>query len=129
MNRDHRTEGTKPGGEDKAFGGRSGREHAMNDWAGVGRFDWSKDMETRTVTKEQILSQLRRLEPAQWGEVLDFIGYLKHREAQKGEQPQGSELTARDLVQSGLVGIWADRDDIEDSVAFARQLRRQAETR
>lgn len=34
-----------------------------------------------------------------------------------------------DLLDSELVGLWADRDDIGDSVEFARQLREQAETR
>ena len=85
-------------------------------------------METRTTTKEQNLDQLGRLEPAQWGEVLDFIGYLEHREAQRVEQPHRSEMTARDLLRSKLVGIWADREDIEDSLTFARRLRRQAES-
>lgn len=34
--------------------------------------------------------------------------------------------TAADLAQSPLVGLWAGRDDIEDSVAYARELRRRA---
>ena len=38
-------------------------------------------------------------------------------------------MTARDLLQSDLVGLWADRDDIGDSLSFARRLRRQAEYR
>jgi len=37
--------------------------------------------------------------------------------------------TAADLASSGLAGLWADRDDIGDSIEFARRLRRQAETR
>jgi GrpB-like predicted nucleotidyltransferase (UPF0157 family) len=86
-------------------------------------------MKAQTATKEQILDQLHELEPAQWGEVLDFIGYLKHREVLKREQHHQAKMTARDLLKSGLVGIWADREDIEDSLAFARQLRRQAERR
>jgi hypothetical protein len=39
----------------------------------------------------------------------------------------GITLTANDLLQSGLVGLWADREDIPDSVEFARQLRHTAE--
>jgi hypothetical protein len=38
-------------------------------------------------------------------------------------------LLASDLVQSGLVGIWAERTDIENSLAFARRLRDRAQTR
>jgi len=38
-------------------------------------------------------------------------------------------LTARQLLQSDLIGLWEDRDDIEDSSAYARQLREQAQNR
>ncbi|MFW6115611.1 MAG: hypothetical protein ACOC7Y_00955 [Chloroflexota bacterium] len=86
-------------------------------------------MNAQAATKEQILHQLHELEPTQWGEVLDFIGYLKHRQALQRGQPYRTHMTARDLLQSGLVGIWADRADIEDSLTFARQLRRKAERR
>ncbi len=40
-----------------------------------------------------------------------------------------SRLTARQLLQSDLIGLWEDRDDIEDSSAYARQLREQAQNR
>lgn len=36
-------------------------------------------MATGKVTQRQILEELRGLEPGRWVEVLDFIGYLKHR--------------------------------------------------
>jgi len=38
-------------------------------------------------------------------------------------------LTAAELLQSGLVGMWADRTDIGDSRDYARRLREQAQTR
>lgn len=34
-----------------------------------------------------------------------------------------------DLLNSDLVGMWEDRTDIEDSVEFARNLRRRASRR
>ena len=40
-----------------------------------------------------------------------------------------SRLTVRQLRQSGLIGLWKDRDDIEDSAVYARQLREQAQQR
>ena len=80
------------------------------------------------VTQEQVLEELMELEPSRWFEVLDFIGYLKERGRQSaGDGP--SELTARNLLESELVGLWADRDDIDDSLAFARRLRHEAENR
>jgi hypothetical protein len=38
-------------------------------------------------------------------------------------------LTVGRLRQSGLIGMWQDRDDIPDSSAYARQLREQAQQR
>lgn len=40
-----------------------------------------------------------------------------------------SYLTVRQLRQSGLIGLWKDRDDIKDSVAYSRRLREQAQKR
>ncbi len=38
-------------------------------------------------------------------------------------------LTASQLLRSELVGLWKDREDIEDSADYARQLREQAQKR
>jgi hypothetical protein len=38
-------------------------------------------------------------------------------------------LTMGDLLDSPLIGMWADREDIKDSVSFAEELRRKAEQR
>ncbi|MFQ5812955.1 MAG: hypothetical protein ACE5I2_07185 [Anaerolineae bacterium] len=38
-------------------------------------------------------------------------------------------LTVRQLRQSGLIGLWKDRDDIEDSTVYARRLWEQAQQR
>jgi hypothetical protein len=40
-----------------------------------------------------------------------------------------THLTVRELRQSGLIGLWKDRDDIKDSAAYARRLREQAQKR
>ena len=38
-------------------------------------------------------------------------------------------LTVRQFRQSGLIGMWKDRDDIQDSSVYARQLRESAQRR
>jgi hypothetical protein len=45
------------------------------------------------------------------------------------ERKEGKKraLTARALLDSGLPGLWADRNDIADSAAYARRLREEAE--
>jgi hypothetical protein len=84
-------------------------------------------MTTQGVTQKRILEELRGLEPSYWEDVLKFIGYLKHRGVPEQENVGQKDMTARDLLGSGWVGIWADREDIGDSLTFARQLRRQAQ--
>jgi hypothetical protein len=85
-------------------------------------------MTSPTVTEQQILEALRLLPPARWPEVLTYISSLQGQERAVGS-PGTPILTTRDLAQSPLVGIWADRTDIGDSREFARRLREQAEHR
>ena len=46
--------------------------------------------------------------------------------SRKSKRPR---LTARQLLNSGLIGLWKDRVDITDSADYARQLREQAQRR
>lgn len=41
----------------------------------------------------------------------------------------GKPMTGKDLLNSGVVGLWSKRKDIEDNVAYARKLRAQAQLR
>lgn len=43
--------------------------------------------------------------------------------------PEAHYPTARQLLDSGLIGLWEDRKDIQDSTDYARQLREQAQRR
>ncbi len=40
-----------------------------------------------------------------------------------------TRLTVGHLRQSGLIGLWQNRDDIDDSSIYARQLREQSQQR
>lgn len=73
------------------------------------------------VSEQTILDALHRVPADRWAEVLRAI------EALAGGQP--ATVTAAEIARSGLVGMWADRDDLGDSREFARRLRREAETR
>ena len=72
-------------------------------------------------TLEKLLKQADRLTP---NEQLLLASRLIER-VRKTAKP----MKAKDLLNSGLVGIWAERRDIGDSVTFARKLRTQAQTR
>ena len=84
-------------------------------------------MPRETIDENSIMEELRQVPSERWGQVLTFI-----RSLQPGTEPSVPErpiLSGADLASSDLIGIWADRTDIVDSRAFARQLRHQAEQR
>jgi len=47
----------------------------------------------------------------------------------KSQRSKKKRLTVRELLDSDLIGMWENRTDITDSSIYARQLRKQAQTR
>ncbi|MDW8328350.1 MAG: hypothetical protein RMK99_17475 [Anaerolineales bacterium] len=62
--------------------------------------------------------------PYKKGEQIEMI--LLARPARKAAR---RALTARQLRRSRLIGLWKNRRDIQDSAAYARQLRAEAQRR
>ena len=62
--------------------------------------------------------------PFHKGQVVEMILL-----AESPNQSKRPPLTAQALLDSGLIGMWKDRDDIGDSAEFARKLREQAQKR
>jgi hypothetical protein len=62
--------------------------------------------------------------PYEKGQVLEVIMFPQP----KSPTSRGC-LTVRQLRQSGIIGLWKDRTDIEDSSVYARQLRERAQKR
>jgi hypothetical protein len=64
---------------------------------------------------------------------------IRNLPVQKGQQVEvlllftplskRSRLTAKQLLNSELIGLWKNRADITDSLGYARQLREQAQRR
>ena len=72
-------------------------------------------------TLEKLLKQANHLTP---NEQLLLATRLIERVRQVNKP-----MTGKDLLNSGLVGMWARRKDIGDSVTYARKLRAQAQSR
>jgi hypothetical protein len=62
--------------------------------------------------------------PFKKGQNLDLIVF-PHSAKTNGKK----KLTAAELLNSELVGLWKNRNDIDDSVSFARTLREKAQKR
>ena len=63
----------------------------------------------------------RRLKPGTRAEVIVLV--------EPAKTTAERSMTGADLLKSGLVGMWAGRKDIGDSLEFAHQLRQKAEKR
>jgi hypothetical protein len=72
------------------------------------------------MTHEEMLRELASLPPEGQRQVAEFIVALRDRYAyaQPLETPESS-----DLAQEDFVGIWRDREDMDDSSAWVRKAR------
>jgi endonuclease YncB( thermonuclease family) len=72
------------------------------------------------MSNEDILSQFNSLSPEGQRQVIDFIGSLQKRYAcsQSIEGPESLEL-----AQEGFIGMWQDREDMQDSSEWVRSNR------
>lgn len=74
------------------------------------------------MINEDILSQFNSLPPDGQRQVLDFIASL----LQRYNSSQGiGEQAAREIIDEGFVGMWRDREDMEDSTAWVRSHRQR----
>ncbi|MBK8905647.1 MAG: hypothetical protein IPM53_30980 [Anaerolineaceae bacterium] len=76
----------------------------------------------QTIQKKGELT-IRNL-PVEAGQQVEVLLFIS-----TPEQSSRPRLTAKQLLESGLIGLWEDREDISDSAAYARQLREKAQQR
>ncbi len=70
------------------------------------------------MTNEEIIREFAALPPEARREAEDFIAFLRERYGRKNEK-----TTNGDLGKESFIGMWKDREDLQDSAAFVRQLR------
>jgi len=74
------------------------------------------------------------LTPALWEQIVEALEDIEDRALIRSLRDRIAEnasgkLTVGDIRRSGLLGMWKDREDIEDSSLYARQLRETAQKR
>jgi hypothetical protein len=62
--------------------------------------------------------------PCKKGQRIEMILLIE-----PSEVPEAPYPTARQLLDSGLIGLWEDRKDIDDTAGYARRLREQVQKR
>lgn len=69
---------------------------------------------------QDIWQQFTTLPPDAQQEVADFIAFLKQRRRQSQSQPQ---LNQQNLRGDSFIGLWQDREDLQDSAQWVRSSR------
>jgi len=62
--------------------------------------------------------------PFKRGQTIEVILFLYSDQKQ-----HSSSISVKEFKKSRLIGMWKDRNEIQDSSSYARQLRKQAQTR
>ncbi|HSJ58719.1 MAG TPA: DUF2281 domain-containing protein [Anaerolineae bacterium] len=73
------------------------------------------------MPSSRILKDIDSLPPEAQRQVIDFIAFLKTRY----QTTRRASKSQRKLADEPFVGMWQDRDDLQDSSAWLRDLRRR----
>ncbi len=76
-----------------------------------------------TLEKDGVLTMTGL--PCKKGQTVEIIVLFKPAKTARKRK----YMTAAELLETDLVGLWKDRTDIGDSVEFARKLREKAQNR
>jgi hypothetical protein len=74
------------------------------------------------IQKSHIWNQFESLPPGAQRQVADFVAALSARFQRQHER---TAHMASPLQQESFVGLWKDREEMADSVAWVRQLREE----
>jgi len=72
------------------------------------------------MTDEEILREINSLPPEAQRQLEDFLSFLRERYG--NEQPKTAPTSG--LESEAFVGMWRDREDMRDSSAWVRNVRR-----
>lgn len=72
------------------------------------------------MTRKEILREFASLPPEGQRQVIDFIAFLHHH---YGRLKRVEESEISDLTAESFIGIWRDREDMQDNSAWVRSSR------
>jgi hypothetical protein len=72
------------------------------------------------MTQNNILNDFNTLPPEAQKQVIDFIAFLR---MQYGAKVQKKAQAKPRLIDEIFIGIWDDREDMQDSNAWVRKIR------
>jgi hypothetical protein len=72
------------------------------------------------MEQEKIFDDISNLPPEAQRQVVDFIAFLRSRYKRSDAEKQAKRI---DLVNEPFIGIWKDREDMNNSSTWLRNVR------
>jgi hypothetical protein len=72
------------------------------------------------MNQERVWREFAELPPEAQRQVIDFIAFLRERYGGTGSV---RKFPSADLAKETFIGIWTDREDMQDSSAWVREAR------
>ncbi|MDR9414813.1 MAG: DUF2281 domain-containing protein [Gracilimonas sp.] len=74
------------------------------------------------MSEKELIKQLKKLPSEAQQEAADFVEFLSKKYLQQSEEADSSKK--KSIFESSFRGMWKDREDMQDSTKWVRELRK-----
>lgn len=74
------------------------------------------------MSEKELIKQIRKLPSEAQREAADFVEFLTKKYIRKSEEADAPGK--KSILENSFRGIWRDRDDLQDSSKWVRELRK-----
>lgn len=74
------------------------------------------------MSEKELIKQLRKLPSEAQQEAADFVEFLSKKYLQETDNSEHSDK--KSILESSFRGMWKDREDLQDSTKWIRELRK-----
>lgn len=74
------------------------------------------------MSEKELIKQLKKLPSEAQQEAADFVEFLSKKYLQQSEELDSSKK--KSILESSFRGMWKDREDMQDSTKWVRELRK-----
>ncbi|MDZ7773192.1 MAG: DUF2281 domain-containing protein [Balneolaceae bacterium] len=73
------------------------------------------------MSEKELIEQLKKLPSEAQKEAADFVEFLSQKYLQGEKEPASSDTS---ILESSFRGMWKDREDMQDSTRWVRNIRK-----
>jgi len=74
------------------------------------------------MSEKELIKQFKKLPPEARQEAADFVEFLSKKYLQPSDKSDSSKKNS--ILESSFRGMWKDREDMQDSTKWVRELRK-----